>query len=98
MARPAAEIEPNLRIFSKSRILPGPIRPSASRSMRTLNLGRDVVAGFCMEVLLFVPRQQFATRDPCEQGISRRSRHGAQTIDDESLPICGVEISSARSL
>src|ERR1700761_3109587 len=46
MARPAAEIEPNSRIFSRSRILPGPIRSSSSRSMRTLSDGRVV---FCIE-------------------------------------------------
>lgn len=42
MARPAAEIEPQLLIFSSSRILPGPIRPFASRSIRTLRDGEDV--------------------------------------------------------
>jgi hypothetical protein len=48
MARPAAEIDPQLSIFSSSRILPGPIRPSRSRSIRTLkegsNLGDDLVS------------------------------------------------------
>src|SRR5579871_2121422 len=42
MARPAAEIEPQLLMFSSSRILPGPIRPSASRSIRTLSDGSAV--------------------------------------------------------
>src|ERR1700722_6628745 len=42
MARPAAEIEPQLSIFSSSRILPGPIRPSRSRSIRTLSDGSNV--------------------------------------------------------
>src|SRR5258708_6022064 len=52
MARPAAEIEPCSRIFSSNVILPGPIRPSVSRSMRTLREGSDVVLVFCMEDVL----------------------------------------------
>jgi len=42
MARPAAEIDPQLSIFSSNRILPGPIRPLGSRSIRTLSDGNDV--------------------------------------------------------
>jgi hypothetical protein len=48
IARPAAEIEPQVRIFSSNRILPGPIRPSASRSIRTLKEGSDVLEDFRM--------------------------------------------------
>src|ERR1700744_1377038 len=51
MARPAAEIEPNSRIFSRSWILPGPIRPSVSRSMRTLSDGNGAAGCFCIEDL-----------------------------------------------
>ncbi len=39
IARPAAEIEPQAWMFSSNWILPGPIRPSASRSIRTLSCG-----------------------------------------------------------
>src|ERR1700738_2895114 len=52
IARPAAEIEPQLRIFSSNWILPGPMRPSASRSIRTLSDGSDLTLGFDMEDLL----------------------------------------------
>ena len=44
LTRPAAEIEPQLLMFSSSRILPGPIRPFASRSIRTLRDGSDAEA------------------------------------------------------
>jgi hypothetical protein len=57
IARPAAEIEPWLRMFSKSWILPGPIRPSVSRSIRTLKCGSvfdegDLALDFCMTNML----------------------------------------------
>src|ERR1700691_3209671 len=48
MARPAAEIEPQLLIFSSKRILPGPIRPSESRSIRTLSDGNDDLRMVCL--------------------------------------------------
>src|SRR3974377_2321909 len=51
MARPAAEIEPHSRMFSNSWILPGPIRPSVSRSMRTLSDGSGLAGDFCIEDL-----------------------------------------------
>src|SRR6266481_5134715 len=53
MARPAAEIEPHSRIFSSSWILPGPMRPSVSRSMRTLREGSDLLPDFCIKDLPF---------------------------------------------
>jgi hypothetical protein len=49
IARPAAEIEPQVWMFSKSWILPGPILPSASRSIRTLRDGSGLAADFCIE-------------------------------------------------
>src|SRR5229473_1720263 len=52
IARPAAEIEPQLWIFSKSWILPGPMRPSESRSIRTLSDGSDLTLCLDMEDLL----------------------------------------------
>src|SRR5579863_40038 len=48
MARPAAEIEPQLSMFSSSKILPGPIRPSESRSIRTLSDGNDDLRMVCL--------------------------------------------------
>jgi hypothetical protein len=48
IARPAAEIEPQECIFSSNAILPGPIRPCASRSMRRLNEGSDLGDDFRM--------------------------------------------------
>src|SRR6202048_1038016 len=51
MARPAAEIEPSSRIFSSNWILPGPMRPSGSRSMPTLREGSEVALDFGMEEL-----------------------------------------------
>src|SRR5438876_7073263 len=47
IARPAAEIEPHLSMFSSNAIFPGPIRPSGSRSIRTLREGSAF--DFCME-------------------------------------------------
>src|SRR3984893_15209283 len=67
MARPAAEIEPSSRIFSSNWILPGPMRPSLSRSMRTLRAGRDLALDFCMEDLLSPTTAYIATRGYCEQ-------------------------------
>src|SRR3981081_1652286 len=52
IARPAAEIEPQLRIFSSNWIWPGQMRPSESRSIRTLSDGSDLTLGFDMEDLL----------------------------------------------
>src|SRR5205823_2816380 len=52
MTRPAAEIEPLRWIVSSNWILPGPIRPPASISMRTLSEGSDLPFGFCMEDVL----------------------------------------------
>jgi hypothetical protein len=52
IARPAAEIEPQVWMFSNSWILPGPMRPSASRSMRTLREGSGLALDFGMEDLL----------------------------------------------
>src|SRR5580698_8687013 len=48
MARPAAEIDPQAWMFSSSWILPGPIRPSVSRSIRTLSEGSGWALDFCM--------------------------------------------------
>src|ERR1700748_3465467 len=48
MARPAAEIEPKVRIFSSNWILPGPMRRSTSRSIRTLRDGSETVEDFRM--------------------------------------------------
>jgi hypothetical protein len=48
IALPAAEIEPQVRIFSSSWILPGPMRPSLSRSIRTLKDGSDAAEDFRM--------------------------------------------------
>src|SRR5882757_8775149 len=49
IARPAAEIEPQAWMFSRSAILPGPIRPpSGSRSMRTLREGSELALDFGM--------------------------------------------------
>src|SRR5947199_5476050 len=47
IARPAAEIEPHLSMLSSNAIFPGPIRPSGSRSIRTLREGSAF--DFCME-------------------------------------------------
>src|SRR5258708_7591487 len=52
IARPAAEIEPFLWMFSSNWILPGPIRPSGSRSIRTLREGSDLTPGFGMQYFL----------------------------------------------
>src|SRR5262245_1537622 len=68
MARPAAEIEPNSWIFSSSWIFPGPIRPSASRSMRRLRVGNDASADFCMESGFLIRGRQIATAAMCGQG------------------------------
>ena len=54
IALPAAEIEPQERMFSSNWILPGPIRPSVFRSIRTLNDGSDVADGFRMFGLLML--------------------------------------------
>src|ERR1700733_13286100 len=67
IARPAAEIEPQAWMFSKSWILPGPMRPSASRSIRTLREGRDVVPDFCMEGAPPRSKGHIATAAICEQ-------------------------------
>src|ERR1700728_880438 len=48
MARPAAEIDPQAWIFASSWMLPGPIRPSVSRSIRTLSEGSGWALDFCM--------------------------------------------------
>ncbi|WP_439926170.1 hypothetical protein [Nitrobacter sp. JJSN] len=48
MARPAAEIEPQVWMLSSNSILPGPIRPFASRSIRKLNDGIDLLDEACM--------------------------------------------------
>src|ERR1700683_946406 len=57
--RPAAEIEPQVSIASSKRILPGPMRSSASRSMRIFSDGDDcgvgamlLVSEGCKEVAL----------------------------------------------
>src|SRR5882757_8860992 len=52
IARPAAEIDPQSRMFSNSWILPGPIRPSGSRSIRTLREGSDFALDLGMKYLL----------------------------------------------
>src|SRR6185295_5307091 len=88
MARPAAEIDPNCRMFSSSRILPGPIRPSSSRSMRRLSVGSDAAADFCMNSGFLVLRtpachrrllrtRAAATRSP----PGRRPRHEPGPVD-----------------
>jgi hypothetical protein len=48
MARPAAEIEPQACMLSSNWILPGPIRPFGSRSIRKLNEGIDLLDEACM--------------------------------------------------
>src|ERR1700722_3942579 len=63
MARPAAEIEPQLSIFSSNRILPGPIFPSGSRLIRTLREGNDVGDDLRM-VCWFISKDQPARSDP----------------------------------
>src|ERR1700730_5635927 len=67
IARPAAEIDPQAWIFSKSWILPGPIRPSASRSIRTLREGSGLAADFCIEDGLSLIAAHIATAAICEQ-------------------------------
>src|ERR1700721_3829436 len=54
-------------MFSRSWILPGPMRPSASRSIRTLREGSDVVPDFCMEDVLSRPGGYIATAAIYEQ-------------------------------
>jgi hypothetical protein len=56
IALPAAEIEPPDRMCSSSCTLPGPIRPSVFRSIRTLKEGSDAVGDFRMVGLLGVFR------------------------------------------
>src|SRR4029077_1188227 len=73
IARPAAEIEPWERICSSKSILPGPIRPIPSRSIRTLKDGSEVVADFRMFgrfVLLVSPGKQ--SSDSEVRKLSRR--------------------------
>jgi hypothetical protein len=48
IARPAAEIESQERIFSSSWILPGPMRPCVPKSTRRLNDGSDAREDFRM--------------------------------------------------
>src|SRR5258708_28579636 len=52
IARPAAEIDPHLSMFSSNWILPGPIRRSGSRSIRTLREGSDFALNLGMKYLL----------------------------------------------
>src|SRR5882757_1522987 len=54
IARPAAEIDPQSRMFSSNWILPGPIRPSGSRSIRTLREGSDFALDLGMKYLLTI--------------------------------------------
>src|SRR6266404_5809587 len=54
IARPAAEIDPHLSMFSSNWILPGPIRPSGSRSIRTLREGSDFALDFAMKCSLTI--------------------------------------------
>src|SRR5215471_14078187 len=58
IARPAAEIEPHERIFSSSRILPGPMLRSVSRSIRMHRDGNDRDEDFRMfgSAMLVVPQ------------------------------------------
>ena len=56
IARPAAEIDPQASIFSSNWILPGPIRASPSRSIRTLREGSDLALDFGMDDLLSLDR------------------------------------------
>jgi hypothetical protein len=69
IARPAAEIEPQLLILSSKRILPGPIRPSGSRSIRTLSEGNDGDGDLRMVRLIIQAGETYlagiiATREP----------------------------------
>ena len=65
MARPAAEIDPQESIFSSSWILPGPMRLSESRSMRTLSEGNGLVAVLAIRAGYPVsPAKKTATRAP----------------------------------
>ena len=65
MDRPAAEIEPQERIFSSNWILPGPMRSSVSRSIRTLSDGSEVVEDFGMfGLFMFVDRSQVRMLSP----------------------------------
>ena len=52
MARPAAEIEPQVMDVFQELDFARPIRPSVSRSMRTLREGSDLALDFCMENVL----------------------------------------------
>src|SRR5436190_1701506 len=52
IARPAAEIDPQVWMFSSNWILPGPIRPLGCRSIRTLREGSDFALDFAMKFLL----------------------------------------------
>lgn len=74
MARPAAEIDPQESIFSSSWILPGPMRLSESRSMRTLSEGCILAADLTMAAEYPVsPAKQTMTRPRAEDisaGIS----------------------------
>src|ERR1700736_2806131 len=65
--RPAAEIEPSLAMRSSSATLPGPSRPSWSKSMRMLRCG---IAGLLTTL----------KRHTLDHGIDRPSRRQRQTL------------------
>jgi hypothetical protein len=68
IARPAAEIDPQASIFSSNRILPGPIRASPARSIRTLREGSDLAVDFGMDDLL-----SWIARRDCHRSLLRTS-------------------------
>jgi hypothetical protein len=68
IARPAAEIDPQASIFSSNRILPGPMRASPARSIRTLREGIDLALDFGMEDLL-----SCVARQDCHPSLLRTS-------------------------
>src|ERR1700692_458447 len=75
MARPAAEIDPQAWIFSSSWILPGPIRPSVSRSIRTLSDGSGLALDFCMAGVPPVPRAERLLLRPFANKVNRLHNH-----------------------
>src|ERR1700716_2713233 len=80
IARPAAEIEPHVWMFSSNWILPGPIRPSESRSIRTLREGSDLTPGFGMQ---YFPTISFAS----EADIASRSTKATQVFYGQTEPV-----------
>src|SRR6478736_2749643 len=80
IARPAAEIDPHVWMFSSNWILPGPIRPSGSRSMRTLREGSDLTPGFGMQYFLTISFWR-------EADIASRSTKAIQVFYGQTEPV-----------